>query len=419
MKNKKRAYFQLFNAFISPYYIIVVIATIFFSIVNEELKVYGLFFLSIVLWSFFHKIALIIHEFGHVIFGKIAGGKPHHIILGVGHEIIKFDWLGIKITLNQKLHSGFALATFTKKPFLKLRYLLYISGGLIANILATILVLLIFGFQLESIIGQKGFIATIPFAAANISIFISAIIPNTIHYRGIKLKSDGLCIIQLASWEEDSIITDAFEIDFLDALDYFDNQEFEKAREIYQKLSTSREKSIKNLAMFNLAAIEMSNTHIETAFNVFQAFKQESDPAFFSAYEAIWNNNMAWCYLLINNKNLEKADEHSKIAFEINPMEPRIQQTRGSILIEKGDWEEGIRILSPLMDFEFVNDTTVSSAMYLCYGLYQQNKFKLARRHYDFVVKHISALIPLEHRIWDSIVERLQMIAEEKRTPDE
>ncbi|OJJ23926.1 hypothetical protein BKI52_06135 [marine bacterium AO1-C] len=415
MKNKKQVYFQLFYAFFPPYYLIGMTIATLFLINGGKSQSFAYMLFHIILLFFFIKVSVILHECGHLIFGKIAGGKPQYTILGVGHEIVRFKWSGVKITVNHKLNMGLAFATFTKKPFLKLRYLLYLSGGFLTNLMMVALMLLLFGFHPESIRGKGGFDPAFSFILANSLSFVITIIPYHTKYRGIKLKSDGLSIIQLPFIDSENITVDTNDIEILDAYDYFQDKNYEKASELYKKLLNSKQDMVRLQAAFNLACIELNNVQPEQAFASFQALKNPEDTKYLDNYNSVWNSNVTWCYLLMENRDLEKAEEHAKMAFEAAPSVPQIQHTKGVVLIEKGDWEEGLKILKPLVDFEFANDVTITSAMYVCYGLYQQNKFKSARRYYDFVVKHISETTPLDRYIWDHMIDRLKAIAEEKR----
>ena len=90
MKNKRKVYFQLLNAFVSPYYLIgVAAASVFFIIDVKDAKGLASLLFFPILFSFFIKVAVIIHELGHLVFGKLVGGKPHHAVIGLGHEIVK------------------------------------------------------------------------------------------------------------------------------------------------------------------------------------------------------------------------------------------------------------------------------------------------------------------------------------------
>ena len=57
-------------------------------------------------------------------------------------------------------------------------------------------------------------------------------------------------------------------------------------------------------------------------------------------------NNIAWSYLLAcDRKVLEKAFEYSYQAMQLNSKHPAILSTRGSILIEIGEIDDGINLL--------------------------------------------------------------------------
>jgi tetratricopeptide (TPR) repeat protein len=61
-------------------------------------------------------------------------------------------------------------------------------------------------------------------------------------------------------------------------------------------------------------------------------------------------NNLAWTYLLVGKLELlHKADTCSRIALETLPWLVHCKGTRGSVLVEYGKYEEGLKLLHEAM----------------------------------------------------------------------
>jgi hypothetical protein len=52
------------------------------------------------------RVAVIIHEIGHLVAAKMVGGNPRRIVLGKGHEVYRKNILGISVIINSKFRGG-------------------------------------------------------------------------------------------------------------------------------------------------------------------------------------------------------------------------------------------------------------------------------------------------------------------------
>jgi len=66
---------------------------------------------------------------------KFVNGKPRRLILGNGHEVSRFKMFNIKVVINTPFRGGFAFSSFDDQKFIKWRYLFYISGGFLSNLI--------------------------------------------------------------------------------------------------------------------------------------------------------------------------------------------------------------------------------------------------------------------------------------------
>ncbi|WP_055436992.1 hypothetical protein [Lacinutrix algicola] len=115
---------------------------------------------------------------------------------------------------------------------------------------------------------------------------------------------------------------------------------------------------------------------------------------------------MAWLSLL--KQDYTNIDYPSKVAISISPLNPHFQGTRGSVLIEMGNLKQGVRLLKPLINFNFPNNQTLCAAMYLYYGLHLQGLENEKIKYLNFVLENKTILEEDDLVIWNAIIKRTQ-----------
>tara|TARA_R110002124_G_C8872758_1_gene507874 strand:+ start:787 stop:1254 length:468 start_codon:yes stop_codon:yes gene_type:complete len=120
------------------------------------------------------------------------------------------------------------------------------------------------------------------------------------------------------------------------------------------------------------------------------------------------NNGLAWFKLLKGDAT--DIDILSKTAYSINPDFFYFIGTRGSVLIELGKVEAGIKLLKPLVDLKFPNYETISNAMYLYYGITCLKEHKKAHKYLDFITKNIKKLDADGEILWKRIRNKIKEI---------
>ena len=153
--------------------------------------------LNVLLIFVFIKVGIIMHEFGHLFFAWLVGGSPYQMTFGSGHEVARFNVLGIKTIIRTKFFNGSAISRFNKTTYLKLRNIVKVSGGLIVNAALLLLVVGIWGFNSDFLSNKYGvcFPETIAVAMAYL-VLVSAIPFNTESF-GISSPNDSLKLIQI------------------------------------------------------------------------------------------------------------------------------------------------------------------------------------------------------------------------------
>jgi len=358
--------------------------------------------LNLAIALIFIKISIIIHEIGHLVCAKIAGGKPQRMILGKGHEIIRFRIFKIKIIIKKVLKGGFAMASFYKLDNLKLRYFVYIIGGVLFNFLAALSAYMLFDFDWRTL-GDKDHInAATSFIFVNTGAGLLNLIPFQIKNMGIIIPSDGLSLLKLPFKKIDQVKKDIDASELFDAFEYYELKEYDKAITIYEKHIMNAENTF--FIRLNLSVMYLKKGEFDKSYLLLRELKEELHDKKYKPYRALVNNNIAWVYLL--KGKITEADLCSKTAIAIDANEIHFQGTRGAILIEKGEVKKGIKMLTSLIDLKLPNNITLSTAMSLYSGYTTLGDLDKAKKYKDFVEKNTSLLAADDEQYWRIICHK-------------
>ena len=81
----------------------------------------------------------------------------------------------------------------------------------------------------------------------------------------------------------------------------------------------------------------------------------------------------------------ELGDQYSKMALDVSDENEAVENTRASVLIEKGEWQKGLTLLKGSVNFKLANDDSLASAIYLALAYYKLGKPKKAEQYNLFV----------------------------------
>ena len=340
---------------------------------NKEIVPIAVIICNLLLLLIGHKLAIFIHELGHLLFAKIVGGIPRRLILGRGHNVAHSYYKGVKVVLNSNFTSGFALATFNDPKYLRLKFISYISGGIIANFIVSGLLYFSFGFSINPL-NNIELVSAI--GLINLFIGVSALIPYYFTYQGIRFNSDGLSLLLIPFCKKPDLLKLSSLNDLFDALDLFESKKYEEAIEIYEDYQSRTEGSLGININLSLAYLKLGK--YERSVELLEELLPTLENDLHSRQNNFIYNNLAWSYLLLNN--LEKADKYSKIAYKVDPHSEFVRATRASVLVEKGEFEQSKNVLKKFVDFKFPNSHTLSSAIYLSLAFHGLNETKKAKK---------------------------------------
>lgn len=346
------------------------------------------------------KLNVILHEIGHLTFAKVAGGNPRRMVIGKGHEVLRFSINETKIIINHQIRGGLAFATFSNLQNLKRRYFFYIVGGLFTNIFIALIFFYFFGFSFDSLTGYNFNFPTL-IILSNAIMALFNIIPYRVDYMGIKLANDGLNLFKLPFKNLTQIKSGLNANLLIDAFECFELKEYQRAIDIYEKYLIEDNSQL--IVYINLSVMYLKIGEYTKSLDLLKKIEISLDEKKNKPYKALVYNNFAWIYLIFGD--IENADKYSQMSFSINQKENNLRGTRGSVLIEKGDIDQGISMLTDLFDPKFVNNQTLTIAMYLFLGSYKKGNKKETAKYFEFVKSNESKLDKDEIQLWEKILK--------------
>ena len=383
------------------YWIILAVA-IFFAVVGGEYLKLATIGFNLLIFLVGVKLAVLIHEIGHLLFARFVGGTPRRMILGKGHKVAETKIKGVKVILNSNFNSGLAYAAFDNLKFIRLKLLCYNSGGFLTNFFVAVWLFILFDFSTETSAGIQLSSAMI---LANLLIGVSVLIPYHSSYQGLRYNSDGLSLLRIPFMKKTQLLELSSVNKLLDAMDLFESKKYEEAIAVYENYQlNAKEPKASNI---NLSIAHMKLGNYAKAIELMEELLPlvEEDP--FKYFKTYIYNGIAWEYLLVNR--LSEADEYSELAYKIDPNVDYIRGTRGSVLIEMGEYEEGKNLLIGDVDFNFPNSQTLAASIYVGLAFHELGEHKKAKKYIDFVKVNLELLDLDERTLYDRVMVKMEM----------
>ena len=354
----------------------------------------GALLLNYIAFYIFGYIAVFIHEAGHIIFAKLAGAKPIRIELGSDYYMYGLKIKDFKIVMKSNFNVGFAYSVFEKPT--KIKKIISSSGGFLMNFLVVAIIYLLFGFSFEF----HRFVPLTDFAMANLLLGLLSFVPFTYNKR----KNDALNILRLILNKEKLRCDAENTMNFLQAVDYYEEKEYEKAIPFYLKLQNSKDYA--ELSSINLAVCYSKLNKTDESLEILQTVSDNLPPEKIEFKRYICNN-IAWNYLLKNQA--EKALEYAQKAYELDAKNTYVAGTYAGVLTELGEYEKAGRILVRHIDLGYYREDTFIKVLYLVYIYRQMGESKRAKKYMKYIRKHRDKPVGSDHKlIYERLMERIQ-----------
>jgi len=361
------------NTAVFIFWIFLIVPTVLYL---KEIGTWRAFF-SFFIFLYFN---VYIHEFGHVLAAIVVRIPIRRVTIGNGREILRKRIGRIIVVITNGFSGGNTFIGPISKKLFKIRCLIIFLGGVVSQLISIVLVMLIFDIQFNELINIKHLSFSHAFIYSNLLLIVLNLIPRKILISGIPVSNDGLQIIKLpfiTSYETQEILSAGKHIE---TYELYENKQFNEAEIGYKECIELY--PIPLLPKLNLSATYIKQLKIEETIALLEPLKEtyKDDP-----YKFLLYNNLAWAYMLkFEEQALEKADEYSKIAFQLCPQSQYAINTRGCVLIEKGEFEDGIGILRKTINIRKRVDKKTNNPVnfiYIAYGHYLKGEYLKALKY--------------------------------------
>ncbi|NRB59156.1 MAG: tetratricopeptide repeat protein [Winogradskyella sp.] len=220
----------------------------------------------------------------------------------------------------------------------------------------------------------------------------------------MKVSTDGLTLIKLLFQKKNDSNIDFN--DLLDANERVEEKDYDKAIELYKNYIEHEETFV--LARYNIGYVYLKKGLVDEAIDWMSSCLEHVDKEKNKMLYAHVHNGLAWAKLLTDDK--QDIDILSKKAYSINPKFIHFIGTRGSVLIELGKIDQGLKLLLPQVDFQFPNSQTLSLSMYIYYAFITLEESKKAMKYYNFISKNEDKLETDDLILWNLIQNKVSKV---------
>lgn len=353
----------------------------------------------------FLYIDIYIHEFGHAIAGAIVQFRINKISIGTGRQIFKKRFGNFLFVVTDNFSGGMTHLGDVPKSFLKLRYLIFVMGGVIAQSLAVLIALAYFNISFNEIIYPDRFSVVHIFIHSNLVLIAINLIPHYGNLGGMKYPTDGLQILKTPFLKAQGIqeILSAGKIH--EGHELYQSQKYSEAETIFRECTELYPKVA--MAKVNLVATLLKQSKPKEAQAIAEAAVKDylKHPQLFILY-----NNLAYAYFLqLDQEVLHKGEHYSLKALELNSKHPAILGTRGCILIEQGKIGDGLALLKQCANLKHAVDertNPLGSFTYMAYGHYLNGNVDLAFQYLNKVEAYDKPLDRDYQTLFDHVIEK-------------
>jgi tetratricopeptide (TPR) repeat protein len=281
-------------------------------------------------------LSLVLHELSHALVAKLLGGRVFGIQIGIGRQILRYWFNDFYLGLSLLPVSGVCFAGFPTNKNLRLRYALYISGGLFFHVLTlaiAIPLLLRTGNRfpfLDWIIVLNG-----------LMLFIN-VLPRTLTTAAGQSGSDGMLLWRLLTGKLSQHELRRGYYHLAAHFAYQQGRTKQVARYIREGLSLDpSDEVLENLRVYLL----LKENKLEEAYTFWKNIvESDAIEAAHVLQQAIFYNNYAWSTLMYRPTpdSLQIAREYAEKAYQMAPWILTLKGTLAAVFVEQGDYQKGV-----------------------------------------------------------------------------
>jgi hypothetical protein len=301
----------------------------------------GRFLLTLFLIQLFLVATVLPHELGHAIVARLLGWRVFKIAVGVGKLAGKATLCGIRFEFRWLPIGGITLMTPIELHWFRVKRFLIVLAGPIVNAAMAAGVLLIWRGDMNRFNILELPLAPRLFLCVNILVLAFNLWPHD-SKGSFRIPSDGKQLMRAFSFKKSAQEELKAMRFLLEANMAREANDPLRAREWCEQGLASHPE---NLALLNFSGIvHLDLLEFVPARDVFlKLIAKEKKPGL---NRFVFLNNAAYAGALTGNPELlAEADAYSKEAYAGMPWQSFIIGTRGTVLVEMGDYEAGTKLL--------------------------------------------------------------------------
>ena len=321
-------------------------------------------------------ISTILHELGHIIAGLMAGFRVFGVEIGKGRIVYEFFFGGLLWRIRTLPFGGCAYGAPRSADLYRIRNLIFVLGGPLVNaiLLCVAISLLRFDDQLNS----TPFDGTMPFllfALVNAALLLYSLWPHG------QPPNDALLMWRIFRMKDAKIAENLPWRYIFEAERCRQKKDLQRAR-AWARVGLRQFPENNALKMMAASYLYLQKRYAQAARAFALLAGRDKLSNRINAYIL---NNVAYCYILLEKPTLlPKADTCSRLALKQDPRVPAYRGTRGCVLVELGNYEEGLKLLHDAMKQHSENYGQALNACYI--GIAEARRGALAESRNYFAV---------------------------------
>jgi tetratricopeptide (TPR) repeat protein len=318
---------------------------------------------------------IIIHEMTHAGVAKLVGLRVFGIMIGVGKTIWSGRLLGTDWTINALPIGGITLVGTRPVALIRPKlFLIYLAGPASHVIMAAGFFL----WQQTLAISAFGYQVLMSLVLANIVLAVTNLVPFKISLTTGMQGTDGWHLLRVPFLNQGELTKRYVGYFAGEALQAYTTNDLGAARKwVDQAFSFDRNSGI---ARNILGILQMAGGEHQASRETFLQIL-ETEEAKEPGLHYILLNNVAYLDALLRDAALlPEADDYSSQAFQHLPWVPAVIGTRGTVLIELGQIEDGIALLKKSMSLNVDKQGKALNACHIAVGEFRRGNPGVARK---------------------------------------
>jgi len=357
---------------------LIVVGFILVNTGSKDVSNLGWFLINVALFLIVSFITTIIHELGHAFIAGLTGQNVTAINFGRGKTIFSKKIFNTYLDFKKIPLGGLTFYLPKASSWFRTKTMIITAAGPVANLLVAWLLwdqIKSFDF-VYSVINEVAFIPI--FFLSNLVTGCLNLIPFRFNSSFGEIWTDGGKILTTPFINKEAIESYQFSGVYSQAFFALQHDDYKLTQTLSEDALRQYpdDRNLKNI--LGIALIEQGS--FSDARSIFRKIITEKEISSFE--RGLYSNNIAYAnYRLEDPDLLEESLELSEAAVNLVPWELAIRSTRGSILIEAGQLEEGIKLLND-RGYKILSDPTYANVKStLAIGYAKQGKIELARKN--------------------------------------